>query len=229
MPSTFLRFAVDMEGNGRPDVVEFDSRCAGLDRQLSARAGWMPGLPWGFEVRVPAGYSTGRGAPQKASHGRLGGPWDHAGRRRAFGNWTAGLIMPAGPRGPAFLVTHNFEVLFTYNEAEAYALADLAPVRPAPRQAGLLASWPTNDPGLSRAERREMQALLIRDGYDVGDPNGAMGNITHAAILAFQARAGLASTAGPPRAFSMLCAPAARARSGKVADFSDKIMRQNKG
>jgi peptidoglycan hydrolase-like protein with peptidoglycan-binding domain len=103
----------------------------------------------------------------------------------------AGLIQPAGPDGPAFLVTPNFDVLLTYNSSEAYALAisllsDRLRGRP-----DIVAAWPTNDPGLSRAERRELQSLLVRRGYDLGDADGVMGNKTHAAIMDFQARAGL--------------------------------------
>lgn len=191
MPSTFLRFAVDMEGNGRPDVVDSIPDALGSTANYLRRAGWIPGLTWGFEVRVPAGYDGPIGRHKKlpmtvwAAHGitRAAGG--------SLGTGRAGLIMPAGPRGPAFLVTENFEALFTYNEAEAYALAIALLSDRLRGKPGLVASWPTNDPGLSRAERREMQALLIRDGYDVGNPNGAMGNMTHAAILAFQARKGL--------------------------------------
>ena len=191
MPSTFLRFAVDMEGNGRPDVVDSIPDALGSTANYLRRAGWVPGLPWGFEVRVPAGYSGPTGRHKKAPMA----VWAARGITRAaggsLGQGLAGLLEPAGPDGPAFLVTSNFDVLFAYNQAEAYVLAISLLSDRLRDKPGLIAAWPTQDPGLSRVERREMQALLIRHGYDVGEPNGAMGNKTHAAIMDFQSRAGL--------------------------------------
>jgi peptidoglycan hydrolase-like protein with peptidoglycan-binding domain len=52
-------------------------------------------------------------------------------------------------------------------------------------------AWPTDDPGLSRAERREVQALLARHGYSVGEPDGVIGTKTMQAIADFQGRSGL--------------------------------------
>jgi hypothetical protein len=104
----------------------------------------------------------------------------------------AALLLPAGRHGPAFLVTRNFEAIYAYNAAESYALAisvlsDRLRGRP-----GVQTPWPTDDPGLSRAERRELQALLTRRGYDVGEPDGVIGAKTQEAIADFQGRAGLA-------------------------------------
>ena len=80
----------------------------------------------------------------------------------SLGEGSAGLLLPAGADGPAFLVTHNFDVIYSYNAAESYTLGDRDP-RPAPRgRARHLTPWPTDDPGLSRAERRELQSLLTK-------------------------------------------------------------------
>ena len=191
MPSTFLRFAVDMDGNGRPNIVDSIADALGSTANYLRKAGWRPGMPWGFEVRVPTAYSGPTGRRAKASMAT----WAKRGIKRvaggSLGSGLAGLIQPAGPDGPAFLVTPNFDVLLTYNSSEAYALAisllsDRLRGRP-----DIVAAWPTNDPGLSRAERRELQSLLVRRGYDLGDADGVMGNKTHAAIMDFQARAGL--------------------------------------
>jgi lytic murein transglycosylase len=192
MPSTFLRFAVDMDGDGRPDIVDSVPDALGSTANYLRKAGWTPGLPWGFEIRVPAAYAGPTGRHNKVAMAI----WAKRGITRAaggsLGSGSAGLILPAGPGGPAFLVTPNFDALMTYNASEAYALAisllsDRLRGRP-----DLVASWPTNDPGLSRAERRELQTLLTRRGYDLGDPDGVMGNKTHAAIMDFQAHVGLA-------------------------------------
>ena len=104
---------------------------------------------------------------------------------------TAGLILPAGPDGPAFLVTRNFDAIYGYNAAESYALA-IAHLADRLRGGGpFVTPWPTDDRGLSRAERRELQALLLRKGYDIGTPDGAIGTKTKEAIADLQVKIGL--------------------------------------
>lgn len=192
MPSTFLHFAVDMEGNGRPNVVDSIPDALGSTANYLREAGWTPGLPWGFEVRVPPAYSGPTGRRAKASMAI----WAKRGITRmaagSLGSGQAGLLQPAGPGGPAFLVTPNFDVLLTYNSSESYALAISLLSDRLRGKPDIVAAWPTNDPGLSRVERRELQSLLARRGYDLGDADGVMGNKTHAAIADFQAHVGLA-------------------------------------
>ena len=82
MPSTFLRFAVDMDGNGRPDIVDSIPDALGSTANYLRKAGWTPGLPWGFEVRVPAAYSGPTGRRAQGCDGDLGKARDHAGGGR---------------------------------------------------------------------------------------------------------------------------------------------------
>ena len=90
--------------------------------------------------------------------------------------------MPAGRSGPGFLVTRNFDAIYSYNGAESYGLAiSILSDRLAGGRGGR-AEWPTDDPGLNRAERRELMALLGRRGYDVGEPDGRIGQKTRDAI-----------------------------------------------
>jgi hypothetical protein len=110
---------------------------------------------------------------------------------RPLGDLDAGLLLPAGPQGPAFLVTHNFDVIYSYNAAESYTLAIAILAQRLAGGPGILTPWPTDDPGLSRAERRELQALLAKHGYDVGPPDGAIGAKTKSAIADFQRKNGL--------------------------------------
>ena len=106
-------------------------------------------------------------------------------------------MLPAGASGPAFIVFRNFDAIFTYNNALSYALA-IAHLSDRLRGAGPFAvAWPTDDPGLSRAERRELQQLLIRNGYDIGEADGIIGTRTRAAITAFQTSAGLPADGHP--------------------------------
>jgi hypothetical protein len=103
----------------------------------------------------------------------------------------AGLIIPAGVNGPAFLVTKNFDAIYAYNAAESYALA-IAHLSDRLRGGGPFRTpWPTDDRGLSRVERKELQALLNKRGYDVGEPDGAIGTKTRQAIAEYQVKIGL--------------------------------------
>ena len=94
-------------------------------------------------------------------------------------------------------MTHNFDAIYSYNAAESYALA-ISLLSDRLRGAGpLVGTWPTDDRGLSRAERKEVQALLTRRGYDVGTPDGAVGAKTHDAIKNYEAKLGLPQTGRP--------------------------------
>ena len=87
-------------------------------------------------------------------------------------------------------MTRNFDVVYSYNAAESYSLAACVLADRLAGGPGIVTPWPTDDPGLSRAERRELQTLLTRKGYDVGEPDGAIGAKTKAAIADFRAEAG---------------------------------------
>ena len=197
MPSTFLRFAVDMDGDGRRDVVGSIPDALGSTANYLRRSGWEPGQVWGFEVTVPSDYSgpTGRKAKQSMTS------WANRGVRRVdgkpLGAGTAGLIQPAEGGGPAFLVTGNFDALFTYNASISYALA-IAHLSDRLRGGEpFVTPWPTDDPGLTRAERRELQTLLARRGYDIGPADGAIGEKTRQAIADVQTKAGLTRDGRP--------------------------------
>ena len=191
MPSTFLRLAVDLDGDGRRDIVDSPPDALGSTANFLHRSGWRPGLAWGFEVRLPAGYAGPSGRRNKASMATWAARGVTRVDGRPLGEGEAGLLAPAGLDGPAFLVTSNFEAIYSYNASESYALAI---GHLADRLAGggpLATPWPTDDPGLSRAERRELQRLLIRRGYDVGEPDGAIGKKTQDAIADFESKNGL--------------------------------------
>ena len=198
MPSTFQRLAVDLDGDGRRDVVDSVPDAVGSTANFLKKAGWNAGLPWGFEVRIPPGYGgpSGRKAKRPVSSWASLGVTRIDGRPLA-GDYPAGLLLPAGPNGPAFLVTRNFDALYSYNAAESYGLAIAVlsdRLRGAP---GIRTAWPTDDPPLSRAERREMQRLLAARGYDVGEPDGRVGQKTRDAIKDIERRLGMAPTGRP--------------------------------
>jgi lytic murein transglycosylase len=192
MPSTFLSLAVDMDGDGRRDVVGSVPDALGSTANFLHKAGWVSGLPWGFEVKLPANYHgpSGRGGKQDLS------VWAGRGIARIdglalSGPGAYGLLLPAGPHGPAFLVSRNFDAFYSYNAAESYALAIGVLSDRLKGGPGIVTPWPTDDPGLTRAERREVQALLEQRGYDVGGKHdGVMGTKTREAIAAYEQRIG---------------------------------------
>ena len=192
MPSTFLRLAVDLDGDGRRDVVDSVPDALGSTANFLKKAGWVTGLPWGYEVRLPSGYggTSGRGNKRPLSAWAAAGITRIDGRPLS-GDYNAGLLLPAGANGPAFLVTRNFDALYSYNAAESYGLAIAILSERLRGNPGIRTAWPTDDPPLSRAERRELQRLLASRGYDVGEPDGKIGQKTRDAVKEIEKAMGM--------------------------------------
>ncbi|CAJ48846.1 lytic murein transglycosylase [Bordetella avium] len=194
MPSTYLRLAVDFDGDGRRDLVDSVPDALASTANFLKRAGWNKALPWGFEVNLPAGMdisTAGRRNKQPMSAWAARGIKRVDGQPLPGGEIPAALLLPAGPEGPAFLVTRNFDALYSYNAAESYALA-IAHLSDRLRGGLPFARpWPTDDAGLSRAERKEIQELLVARGYDIGMPDGVIGARTRQALQSVQRELGL--------------------------------------
>jgi lytic murein transglycosylase len=192
MPSTFLRIAVDFDGDGRRDIVGSVPDALGSTANYLKRAGWVKDAPWGYEVKLPPGYDGPSGRRHKQSLAQ----WAALGLKRIDGRpldgpGTAGLLLPAGSAGPAFIVFRNFDAIYAYNAAESYALA-IAHLSDRLRGGGHFATaWPTDDRGLSRVERKEVQERLLEQGYDIGTADGMIGPKTRAAIREFMGTRGV--------------------------------------
>ncbi len=195
IPTTYERLAVDFDGDGRRDLVNSVADALGSTANYLNRAGWRTGEPWMIEVKVPPNYGGPTGREAKAALST----WAQRGVARAdgaplSGTIQAGLLLPAGPRGPGFLVFRNFDAIYSYNRAESYALAIS---HLADRLAGyppFRTPWPTDDPGLSRAERLQLQKLLLAKGYDIGEADGQIGPVTRAAIAEAEKSLGMPPT-----------------------------------
>ena len=194
MPSTFLRIAVDFDGDGKRDLINSVPDALASTANFLRKAGYAPGEPWGREVRLPVGFNAGQAGRKNR---RSMAAWSSLGITLVNGQPlpaipdSTGLLLPAGAAGPAFLVGRNFDALYSYNASENYALAiahlsDL--VASGHDIPGFATPWPTDDPGLSRAENRELQTLLLDRGHDIGQPDGLIGAKTRAAIRAEQSR-----------------------------------------
>lgn len=196
MPGTFLRLAVDFDGDGRRDIVDSVPDALASTARFLQAAKWHSGQPWGFEVRLPAGFDTtnaDRRNKRSMESWRAAGVTLADGSPLPSGLPQAGLLLPAGQNGPAFLVGRNFDAIYSYNASENYALAiahlsDLAASRTL--STDFATPWPTDDPGLSRSQRRQLQSMLIMRGHDIGAADGAIGEKTRAAIRVEQQRLG---------------------------------------
>ncbi len=194
MPTAFKRYAVDFDGDGRRDVVESVPDIVASTANHLKKAGWVTGQTWGYEVMVPQGFNYMLADP---AHRLTLAEWARMGVQRVGGGAfpragdRAYLFVPAGARGPSFLMLDNFRVIMKYNPAEAYALA-IGHLADRLRGGGPIAqAWPRDERVLSRTERLELQQRLADRGFDIGEPNGRLGAKTRTAVRDFQARNGL--------------------------------------
>jgi len=196
MPSTYNRIAVDFDGDGRRDLVGSIPDALGSTANYLVKSGWRTGQPWGYEVIVPAGFNT---ALAGRTNRRALSEWQAMGVARVDGgsidlpaDTRAAMLLPTGREGPAFLVFKNYDAIYSYNAAESYALAISLLSNALRGEPGLRTPWPTDDPGLGRDERVELQRLLTARGYDVGAIDGVLGSASREAIRKEQARLGMA-------------------------------------
>jgi peptidoglycan lytic transglycosylase B len=194
MPTAFKRHAVDFDGDGRRDTVTSLPDIMASTANKLQKGGWIAGQTWGYEVTVPAGFDYM--LADRARQLTLA-QWEKLGLRRPNGQAFARsgdrayLLVPAGARGPGFLLLTNFRAIMSYNPAEAYALAI---GHLADRLRGgepFVQAWPREERALTRAERLELQQHLASRGFDVGEPDGQLGGKSRTAIRHFQARSGL--------------------------------------
>src|SRR5690349_7330966 len=193
MPSSFKRYAIDFDGDGHRDVVDSVPDVIASTANNLKTDGWVAGQPWGYEVVLPQKFDYLLADRSKQMTLRQ---WEALGIRHAGGapfrepDARAYLLMPAGARGPAFLMLQNFRVIMKYNPADAYAHA-IGHLADRLRGGGpLLQSWPRDERVLTLDERYEMQQLLARHGFDTGEPDGLLGPRTRLAIRNFQASVG---------------------------------------
>ncbi|HWH88417.1 MAG TPA: lytic murein transglycosylase, partial [Pseudomonas sp.] len=191
IPTTYNTHAVDFDGDGRRDIWGSSTDALASTAHYLQSSGWQRGQPWGFEVRLKEGfnYPLADGAIRKpvSEWLQLGVSLPNGGQVPAGAeHLSAALLLPAGYRGPAFLVLDNFRAILKYNNSSSYALAvSLLSERFA--GGGLIdGQWPKDDLPLSRSERIELQTLLGKHNYDAGTPDGIIGANTRKAIRSAQ-------------------------------------------
>ncbi|MEZ5668654.1 MAG: lytic murein transglycosylase [Alphaproteobacteria bacterium] len=200
MPTAYLQYATDYDGDGRRDIWGSSTDALASTANYLDDKGWVDGERWGREVGLPANFDYGladgdgrRSLADWAAMGVLAAD----GGALPVADLQAALIVPAGARGPAFLVYENFDVIRAYNNAVAYALAV---GHLGDRIAGggpFLGNWPRDLAALSRDESFALQQLLTDLGYDLGTVDGIIGPATRTALRRFQADQGLVADGFP--------------------------------
>lgn len=193
MPSGFLKLAIDFDGNGKRDLwTSLPDVFASTANHLVV-GGWKGTTPFGVEIRLPGNFPYELAETQRKPVAE----WSALGVTLTDGRplpaWTGetAILVPAGHRGPAFLVSENFRALLDYNNAISYALS-LGLFAERLRGGGRIAkAWPTGDRQLGRTEKEELQRLLAERGFDPGKIDGQLGPNSRAAIRGFQKKAGL--------------------------------------
>ncbi|MDE2388954.1 MAG: lytic murein transglycosylase [Betaproteobacteria bacterium] len=189
MPSTFLRYAKDVDGDGRRDLWGSIPDAMGSAANFLRQLGWVSGLNWGQEVRLPQSFDyslAGRDQMLSLAEWTKLGITTVTGAPLVPAEQRAALLVPSGYQGPAFLVTKNFYIIMRWNRSEFYALsvghladrvAGAAPLHRTPL---------VDSVKISREQVRQLQMDLLTLGIDAGEPDGILGSATRNAISRFQ-------------------------------------------
>lgn len=196
IPTSYQAYAVDVDGNGRRDIWNSIPDALGTAANLLRKNGWQSGRTWGYEVALPAGRKFPAGSMSLDKWQALGVTRAN-GKPFKNGSEQAVLKVPGGREGPAFLVIKNFSVIKRYNNADKYAFAVGLLADQIAGYGNLVQDWNRPFTKLSFEERQELQKRLSDYGYYSGKFDGKIGEGSKAAIMAFQAQAGLTQDGHP--------------------------------
>ena len=202
LPSNFLAYAVDADGDGRRDIWGSLADVIASTANFLSRSGWQSDQSWGAEVQLPPGFDLNRADPAVRQSAER---WAAEGLRTADGGplpalpdlSDSSILLPAGARGPAFLVGPNFRVILRYNNSTSYALAVGLLAQKLAGGPGVQGQWPRDLRALSRSEILDMQTTLNQRGFASGTPDGMMGPATQGAVRRYQISVGLAADGFP--------------------------------
>ena len=199
LPSNFLAYAVDADGDGRRDIWGSVPDVMASTANFLARSGWQAGQLWGIEVRLPPGFDHARA---DADVRQPTTQWAAEGVQSMDGTTLpllsgASILLPASARGPAFLVGANFRTILRYNNSTSYALAVGLLAQQLSGGPAVQTAWPRDLMPLSRSELLALQTALSARGFDSGTPDGVMGPATQRGVRQYQRSLGLAADGYP--------------------------------
>ena len=195
IPTSYQAYAQDFTGDGKRNVWDplDPSDALASTANYLAEFGWTNNQPWGIEVNLPENFNYRNADLEvKATPAR----WSELGLKTITGgkipNYGEGsLFLPAGAKGPAFIVFNNFFVIKRYNNANSYAMAVGHLSDRILGGKSFHIEWPRGPGALKFNEKVELQNLLNQLGYDVGEADGIIGPNSIAAIRKFQISVGL--------------------------------------
>ena len=200
MPSSYLKYAVDGDGDGRINLWQSERDALASGASFLQQLGWEFGLRWGREVLLPDDFSY----QQAGTNAMLSlQEWSELGVRRADGkalpttDIEGAILVPAGHTGPAFMVYANFFVIMQWNRSESYAISVGHLADRIKGGDNLLRPPPPGQRSLSLQQTAEMQRALNTAGYDAGVADGIFGPASRAALRTFQHAIGLVADGYP--------------------------------
>ena len=198
LPSAFVAYAVDADGDGRRDIWGSMADVMASTANYLARSGWRTGEGVLVEVRLPGSFDVGRADELRQPVAR----WASEGVRVLDGSalpelGDASVWLPAGARGPAFLVGSNFRSILRYNNSTSYALAVGLLAQRIGGGAAVQGAWPRDLAALSRSQLITLQSALNERGFDAGVADGMMGPATRAGLRRYQRSVGLPADGYP--------------------------------
>lgn len=201
MPSEYDIHAYDLDRDGKKDIWNsVPDALASAAKQLKSK-GWILGLPWGFEVTLPAKVDCALEGPGDA---RSLGEWAKLGVTQIGGkpfpeklrDQPAYLMSPGGTHGPMFLATENFKVIRAYNTSDLYAVF-VGHLGDRIAGGGDFATPWRGIGQLPTAEIEETQQRLKERGFAIGIIDGKIGSNTRKQIGLFQRASGMAVDCWP--------------------------------
>ena len=196
IPSSYLLYAVDADGNGHRDIWNSVPDALATAANLLSKNGWQAGKTWGYEIVVPRGGEKYSGQTKTLTQWSKLGFARPSGKGFKDGSDRAELKLPANG-GPGFLMMRNFFVIKRYNASDSYAMGVGMLADQIAGYGGVKQRWPRPDGTLDITEKFELQTRLKELGYYDGEVDGNFGSGSKAAIQAFQNRMGLAADGEP--------------------------------
>lgn len=199
LPSNFLAYAVDADGDGRRDIWGSVADVMASTANFLSKSGWQAGQPWGIEVLLPPAFDY---AHADADIRQPASAWTNEGvqsmdRAPLPALADSSILLPAGARGPAFLVGPNFRTILRYNNSTSYALAVGLLAQRLADSPAVQTTWPRDLQALTRSQLLALQTVLNARGFDSGTPDGMMGPATQRGVRQYQRSLGLPADGYP--------------------------------